>query len=401
MRALAALPFVLAFSCAAFSVPAAAQDAPQGPALAFVQGLQDHLLDCPSANGYQPGGDLLSSDWVPYEGNDPVLAMRAAELNDPDKSGSGSDGLANVNIFTKTVHGLELIQVMSLRTTNGGDAGSEVSENLDAPHITGAGPTADVASKGAEARFLCVTIIPDLSFMPSGKLLGAVFGEEVDVGVANSPGTLRDGSWIWDNLSPTHLRTIARYTNEYKGQTDLPRDVFYPGFYMLSYRKFTDEFPDPDTRPYPADEVIALVQSTCTTLPQADDARTHFYGLDWYGMGESSHPGALGLRKLLTERANDFDADAPLFVDVIQQDEAGETLYASIVIAQKDGEPIRECSVIDFDDERTVAAEAIADASDLTITNFQPSDRPSDQPSQSGLLSGIEFSKTYKEGDAQ
>lgn len=397
MRQLFAMPFALALSCASLSAPAAAQD----PALAFVEGLQDHLLDCASGNGYQPSGELFSLGWEPYEGDDAVLAMRAAELNGSGSSEPDNNGLNNVNIFTKQVHGFELIQFMSVRTTkgDGDDAsnGPEVSENLDAPYITGVRAVSQTSSKGASARFLCVTIIPDLPFMPTGELLGAVFGEEVQVGFANSPGNTRDGTWIWDNLSPTHLRTLARYTNEYTGQTDLPASVFYPGFYILSLRKFTSEFPDPDTRPYPADEVLSLVQNTCTTLPEADEAQTHFQTLDWYGMGESSHPGALGMRKLLAERAKGFDADIPQFADVIQQDEAGETLYASVVIAQRDGVPVRECTVIDFDEERTVPAELAANASDLIITNFQPSY----QPDRSGLLSGIQFSKTYEKGDAQ
>ena len=134
---------------AAFSSPAAAQDAP----LALVEALDAHLLDCPSANGYQPDGDMLSDDWLPYEGEDPVLAARADTLNDPDKSDR-----SNVNIFTKQAHGYKLIQFLSLRTTRGeaeGDGeGLEVSENLDAPYIAGAMPLARTPRKGASARFL-------------------------------------------------------------------------------------------------------------------------------------------------------------------------------------------------------------------------------------------------------
>ncbi len=92
--------------------------------------------------------------------------------------------------------------------------------------------------------YLCVTMVPDLPFMPSGKLLGAVFGKEVDVGIANTPGEMRDGSWIWDDLSPTHLRTIARYTNEFSNTQDTPDKTFYPGFYILSLRKFTQDNPE-------------------------------------------------------------------------------------------------------------------------------------------------------------
>ena len=386
-------------SLCALAIPstAAAQDAP----LALVEALDAHLLDCPATNGYQPDGDMLSPDWVPFEGEDPVLAARAAELTASSKSGR-----SNVNIFTKEAHGYKLIQFLSLRITEGEGDDLEVSENLDAPYITGVGPLSEASSayassKGASARFLCVTIIPDLPFMPSGKLLSAIFGEEVDVGFANTPGTLRDGTWIWDDLSPTHLRTLARYTNEYTGQSDLPDSVFYPGFYILSLRKFTPEFPDPDTRPYPVADVVSLVQNTCAALPDAEEARDHFYDLDWYSTGESSHPGALGLRKLQEGRAQGFDAYAPQFVDVIQQDEGGETLYASIVIAQKNGEPVRECTVYDFDEERTLPNDAVVGTGLLSISYF----RPNLTGDKTGLLSGIEFIAIFqdidKEGDAQ
>lgn len=198
--------------------PAAAHDAP----LAFVEAMEAHLLDCPSINGLGPNGDMLSDGWVPAEASDPILTKRA----DTFFAREGT-AVSTLNIYTKTVETLELTQFMAARTIVQDGADPEaVADNPETIEAT---------------EYLCVTMVPDLPFMPSGKLLGAVFGKDVDVGIANTPGGIRDGSWVWDNLSPTHIRTTARYTNEFSDTKDLPDDTFYPGFYILSFRKFTQD----------------------------------------------------------------------------------------------------------------------------------------------------------------
>ncbi|TRD12351.1 hypothetical protein FGU71_11060 [Erythrobacter insulae] len=212
------------FCLTVFAAPAAAHDA----TLVYVEAMEAHILDCPAVNGFAPEGDMLSVDWVKRDVNDPVLANHAAKFKAEEQ------GLqANVNVFTKTVEGMELIQFMAIRSMEAVDGQPSV-------YVEGQG------NIGA-TEYLCVTMVPDLPFMPSGKLLGAVFGKDVDAGIGNSPGDLRNGTWVWDKISPTHIRTIARYTNSFTGQTDLPDDVFYPGFYILSFRKFTPEQSNQDS----------------------------------------------------------------------------------------------------------------------------------------------------------
>ncbi|MCK0128040.1 hypothetical protein [Erythrobacter sp. F6033] len=210
--------FAIPFCLFAFATPAAAHDA----TLAYVDAMEAHLLDCPAVNGFVPKGDMLSVDWVKRDIEDPVLAEHAAKFE------AESNTLkANVNVYDKTVEGLDLIQFMAIRSV-------EAEDGAPAASVEGLG------NIGA-TEYLCVTMVPDLPFMPSGKLLGAVFGKDADAGIGNSPGDLRNGTWVWDNISPTHVRTIARYTNSFSTQSDLPEDVFYPGFYILSFRKFTPD----------------------------------------------------------------------------------------------------------------------------------------------------------------
>ncbi len=208
-------PLVLLATIAA---PAAAHDM----TLAYVDAMETHLLDCPSVNGFVPDGDLLSTGWAVRDGDNDALTRRAAVFKAKDRVID-----SNINVFTKTVEELELIQFMAVRNI-------EAEEGEPARYVEGEGNI-------AATEFLCVTMVPELPFMPSGKMLGAVFGKEVDAGIGNSPGDHRNGTWIWDDISPTHVRTIARYTNFFSTTSDLPEDVFYPGFYMLSYRRFTPE----------------------------------------------------------------------------------------------------------------------------------------------------------------
>ncbi len=213
---------LVAAACVAASAtvsPASAHDTP----LVFVEAMKTHLRDCPSANGFMPGGNMLSPDWEKFDADNDLLATRVEEF-----MGDGPTPLRNVNLYRKQMEGLDLIQFMGLRTV--------LAEGVD-PESDTLSPQDVIANE-----FECVTIVPDLPFMPSGPLLSAVFGEDVDVSVENTPGDTRTGAWVWEDISPTHIKTVASHTDAESAERLLAEDrIFYRGFYISSLRRFTPD----------------------------------------------------------------------------------------------------------------------------------------------------------------
>ncbi len=212
---------LLAAACVAASAtasPAAAHDTP----LVFVEAIKTHLRDCPSANGFMPGGNMLTPGWEKFEPGNDLLSTRVDEF-----MGDGPTTLRNVSLYRKQMEGLELIQFMGLRTV--------LAEGVD-PESDTLSPQDVIANE-----FECVTIVPDLPFMPSGPLLSAMFGEDADVAVENTPGDTRIGAWIWEDISPTHIETVASYTDAESAERLLPDRIFYRGFYISSLRRFTPD----------------------------------------------------------------------------------------------------------------------------------------------------------------
>jgi hypothetical protein len=209
---------------AAFTAPAAAHDAP----LAFVEALETHLLDCPSVNGYGPEGDMLSPGWEKFESDDPLLNQRAAQF-----MGDRTDDRINVNLFRKEVEGIEMIQFMAAQTT--------VAEGVD--------PGSDLLTPDdfIATEYSCTTLVPDLPFMPGGAIMNAIFGKDVDVSVLNMPGDTRTGAWLWEDISPTHIKTVASYTDSESAERLLPDNIFYRGFYISSLRRFTPDTPNEES----------------------------------------------------------------------------------------------------------------------------------------------------------
>ncbi len=183
---------------AAIAAPAAAHDAP----MALVEATDRHLVECNDAAAYEPNGELRSEGWTEQSEPKPLMAERLAGAtwaDDPDPT---------IRVFSVTLHGHVIDHSMARWTSVDG-----------------------------EEMYSCITVIDDFPYMPDGRLLGGILGVQPDFANTNSPGDYRDGWWIWESVAPQHLVTGARYTNSHFGAasiSDLPDDVLYPGFYILT-----------------------------------------------------------------------------------------------------------------------------------------------------------------------
>lgn len=179
------------------AVPAAAHDAP----MALLETVERHQQECRLIDNYRHGTELRNDDWQPVEDPNPLIAAQIERW-------SKDDPKASIRVFNTRQYGLNIGLVIGhAKETEG------------------------------KSRQVCMTLLGDLSFIPTTRLLASLYGAEVKFANTNYPGGFRDGWWTWESQGEYHKGSFARYTNSYfdvVSPNELPGDVIYPGFYLIS-----------------------------------------------------------------------------------------------------------------------------------------------------------------------